>query len=119
MIQRTDNASTLDTVRAYPTHCPAHRSVRRANRVLLMVDSRALKHGNCLFSTCMGDSVIFILEDSPSSSSARHCNTIPHQEGSSRHIMHHEELTRDEDEELMRNKGGRSSMCWLLIGQLS
>ena len=34
MIQQTDNASTLDMHRAYPSHYPAHRSIRRANRTL-------------------------------------------------------------------------------------
>ena len=78
MSQQTDNASTLDMHRAYPSHYPAHRSIRRANLALLMVDSRALKHGNFQLSTCMCDSVIFILEYFPVFSSAWYRNINPH-----------------------------------------
>ena len=77
MRQQTENVSTLDMRRAYPAHCPSHRSVHRANHALLMVDSRLLKHGNYLFSMCMVDSVIFILEEFPASSSTRHRNINP------------------------------------------
>ena len=36
--QRVGIASILDMRRTYPTHCPAHRLNRQANRALLLID---------------------------------------------------------------------------------
>ena len=63
--------------RVYLAHCPAHRSVRQANYMLLIRDYRVLEHGKCLLSMHMGDSMDLILEDSPAASFSQHHTMSP------------------------------------------